>query len=153
MAKKIISQIEFEIEQIDQLFTSYDELLERARQGPPDLVELTALASVLHSFYNRLENIFLAIAKRIDVHVPSGPQSHRYLLTQMTESTTQRGPVLTTVSAHQLAEYLSFRHFYRHTYSFMLDWHELGKLVTPLAEVWKQAKGELQLFLESLSSD
>jgi hypothetical protein len=34
---------------------------------------------------------------------------------------------------------LGFRHFYRHGYSFFLEWDELEELVTPLAEVWDQA--------------
>lgn len=42
----------FEIEQIDQLITVYADLLERVQQRTPDLVEVAAVASVLHSFYN-----------------------------------------------------------------------------------------------------
>jgi len=117
------------------------------------LVEATAVASVLHSFYNGLENIFLAIAKGIDAEVPSGAQWHRGLLTKMTESATSRGPVLTVEMAHRLADYLGFRHFYRHSYSFYLEWEEVEKLVMSLEEVWEQAKGELQAFLDSLGSD
>lgn len=41
--------------------------------------------------------------------------------------------------------------FYRHSYSFFLEWEEMEKLATSLAEVWSQAKRELQLFLDSLS--
>ena len=37
----------------------------------PDLVEITALASVLHSFYNGLENVFLSISKAVDADVPT----------------------------------------------------------------------------------
>lgn len=55
MDDKIISQIEFEISQIDQLFIAYSDLLERAQNNTPDLVEVTAVASVLHSFYNGLK--------------------------------------------------------------------------------------------------
>lgn len=153
LAEKVISQIKFEIGQVDQLFESYADLLKRARRETPDLVEATAVASVLHSFYNGLENIFLSIAKGIDADVPSGAQWHRDVLTQMTESATSRGPVLTVEMAHRLADYLGFRHFYRHSYSFYLEWEEVEKLVTPLAEVWEQAKGELQAFLDSLGSD
>jgi len=91
LAEKVISQIKFEIGQVDQLFESYADLLKRARRETPDLVEATAVASVLHSFYNGLENIFLAIAKGIDAEVPSGAQWHRGLLTKMTESATSRG--------------------------------------------------------------
>ena len=59
LAEKVISQVEFEIGQIDQLFESYAGLLEQVQKNIPDLVEVTAVASVLHSFYNGLENIFL----------------------------------------------------------------------------------------------
>jgi hypothetical protein len=148
---RVISQIRFESKQIDRLFERYTDLLERVQKGTPDLVDITAAASVLHSFYNGLENIFLSIAKGVDADVPAGAQWHRDLLTQMAESTSNRGPVLTTETAHQLAEYLGFRHFFRHSYSFFLEWDELEKLVTPLAKVWGQVKGELELFVVGLS--
>ena len=148
---RVISQIRFEIKQIDRLFERYADLLERVQKGTPDLVDVTAVASVLHSFYNGLESIFLSIAKGIDADVPAGAQWHRDLLTKMAESTSSRGPVLTTETAHQLAEYLGFRHFFRHSYSFFLEWDELEKLVIPLAKVWGQVKDELQLFVEGLS--
>jgi hypothetical protein len=149
---KVISQVKFETKQIDRLFERYTGLLERVQKGPPDLVDVTAVASVLHSFYNGLENIFLSIAKGIDEDVPAGAQWHRDLLTRMAEPTSHRAPVLTTETAHRLADYLGFRHFFRHSYSFFLDWDELEKLVTPLAEVWGQVKNELELFLIGLSS-
>lgn len=152
MAEEVTSQVKFEIGQIDQLFQFYADLLEQARKGEPNLVEVTALASVLHSFYNGLENIFLSVAKGLDANVPEGPQWHRDLLNQMTASTASRQPVLTDELAQRLSDYLGFRHFYRHTYSFILDWGEMEKLVAPLTEVWGQAKRELQSFLGSLDA-
>ena len=53
----------------------------------------------------------------------------------------------------RLADYLGFRHFYRHSYSFYLEWDELEKLVTLLAEVWERARAEIRAFLEELSSN
>jgi hypothetical protein len=150
LAKKVIAQIEFEISQIELLLESYADLVKRARQSEPDLIEITALASVLHSFYNGLENIFSSIAKGVDKDIPTGSQWHRDLLNQMVQSTSYRGPVLTIEIAHQLADYLGFRHFFRHSYSFFLDWGEMERLVLPLAEVWKQVKTELQRFLDNL---
>jgi hypothetical protein len=140
-----------EIEQIDHLLTSYADLLAQVRQRPPNLVEVTATASVLHSFYNGLENIFLSVAKGIDADVPAGTQWHRDLLNQMTESTANRTFVLSRDAAQRLTGYLGFRHFYRHTYSFFLDWDELEKLVTPLTDVWAQTKSELLVFVSHLT--
>lgn len=118
MVERVVSQVEFEIGQIEHLFESYADLLEQAQEKAPDLVEVTAVAAVLHSFYNGLENIFLSIAKGIDRDVPAGVQWHRDLLTRMMEATSGRGPVLTVDMAHRLANYLAFRHFYRRSYTF-----------------------------------
>ncbi len=152
MAEEVIAQVKFEIEQIDQLFQFYVDLLAQARKVQPNLVEVTALASVLHSFYNGLENIFLSIAKGMDANIPEGAQWHRDLLDQMTTSTSNRKSVLTEEMSRRLSDYLGFRHFYRHTYSFFMDWEEMEKLVTPLEDVWSRVKSELQTFLNSMSS-
>ncbi|MFQ5674751.1 MAG: hypothetical protein ACE5G1_02555 [bacterium] len=93
---------------------------------------------------------FLTIAKRIDQKLPKTTQWHRDLLNQMTEAESTRRQVLSTEMAHRLADYLGFRHFYRHSYSFFLEWEELQKLVNPLEGVWGQVKNELQVFLDSL---
>ncbi len=152
LVEKTISRIRFEIGQVDHLLQSYADLLEQVRHQPPTLVEATAVASVLHSFYNGLESIFLTIAKDIDADVPTSAHWHRDLLTQMTKGTSKRGPVLTTKTYQRLASYLGFRHFYRHSYSFFLAWDELEDLVTPLQEFWGRVKSELESFVDSMSA-
>jgi len=108
---------------------------------------MTATASVLHSFYNGIENLFLSIARRIDKIVPSDSHWHRDLLIQMTTDSDTRQSVISTDSKEKLADYLGFRHFYRHSYSFLLEWNELKKLVYPLRDVWAQVKNEIESFL------
>ncbi len=149
--EKVVAQIRFEIAEIDRLLTVYADLLARVQQREPDTVEIAAVATVLHSFYNGLENIFSSIAKGIDRAVPSGAQSHRDLLIQMTRTTAKRRAVISSDSASKLTDYLGFRHFYRHSYSFLIDWGELKKLVIPLSEVWAQFKRELIEFADSRS--
>ena len=112
------SLIKLEIEQIDKLLEKYEDLLRDCVDKKPDLVKMTAAASVLHSFYNGIEGVFLTISKRIDNLVPSGPQWHRDLLTSMAKDTGSRRAVITSELKNILADYLAFRHFYRHAYSF-----------------------------------
>lgn len=50
-----MDQVTFEVEQIDHLLAAYADLLEPDRAGTPGLIEITAAASVLHSFYNGVE--------------------------------------------------------------------------------------------------
>lgn len=147
--ERATADIRFEIEQIDTLFEMYHDLFESVRSDNLSLVELTALASVLHSFYNGLENVFLSVAKKIDEQVPAGSQWHRDLLVQVSHPTSSRGAVISEQLATTLANYMVFRHFYRHSYSFILDWAELQELVRPLHRVWSETKSELCGFLSS----
>jgi len=80
---KAISLIRFEIEQVNKLLESYELLIEKCKLSEPDLIEITAAASVIHSFYNGVEKIFLTIGKHIDNKTPEGHQWHRDLLKQM----------------------------------------------------------------------
>ncbi|MCP4655860.1 MAG: hypothetical protein GY856_10630 [bacterium] len=153
MLEDVISEIENEVQLIDQLFEAFAELLGRVCRTAPDLVEMAAIATILHSFYNGLENIFMCIAKRIDLELPSGEESHRSLLTQMAQKSEKRNAVLTMDVAEQLREYLGFRHFFRHSYSFFLKWDKLEELLTPLPRLWIRIRGELEEFLESLADD
>jgi len=152
LTEQVTTQVEFEITQIDRLFEAYADLLERSQRSTPELVEMTALASVLHSFYNGVENIFLSVAKGLDKDVPTGFEWHGELLVRMTQARPSRGQVISAELAQKLTDYLGFRHFYRHSYSLFLEWSKLEKLVIPLQEVWTQVKKEVRLFLDSLSS-
>lgn len=66
LPEKTRLKIQFEIQQIDRLIETYSELLKKCWQNEPDNIEIAALGSVLHSFYNGLENIFSVIAKESD---------------------------------------------------------------------------------------
>lgn len=147
--EKAKSQMIFEIKQIDELFTSYSELLENSKVKEPTLIELTALGSVLHSFYNGIENIFKTIGKYIDGNLPSGNHWHSQLIKQMTQVTYKRDPVISEELKEKLVEYLAFRHFYRNSYSFFLKWNELKKLTDPVKTVWSECKIELKTFMDS----
>lgn len=151
LADRVIVQVRFELEQIDRLLELYGRLLESAQTRTPDLVEVTAIASVLHSFYNGLENALQSIAKGLDGALPTGSQSHRELLDQVATSTSKRPAIISVAVREKLNDYLAFRHFYRHSYSFFLDWDEMKGLVAQMPSVWLETKAELQSFLEKLS--
>lgn len=82
-----------------------------------------------------------------------GDHWHRDLLMEMALSTSHRKAVLSADATRRLADYLAFRHFYRHSYSFFLSWIELEKLVTELEDVWHQIRRELQRFLLNLEAE
>jgi hypothetical protein len=149
LPEQILKRIQFEIEQIDRLLDAYSELLGLADSDDPDLITITAMASVLHSFYTGVENIFGIVAKQIDMNVPQGARFHSELLAIMAQQTPQRPAVLDAELATQLLRYLGFRHYYRHAYSFRLDWDEMSALVRQIEATWLSLKRSLLEFIEA----
>lgn len=149
--EKAVKEIQFELKEIENLLDLYrDELFELDRE--PNLVELTALAGVLHSFYSGLERIFLVIAKKVDKDVPHDLNWHKSLLVQMSKENKHRKPVFSDKTRDELSEYLVFRHFYRHSYSSHLKWKEMKDLVKSIRETWEEFKSELSIFIKTLDS-
>ena len=147
MDKIIKEQIEFKINEIDKLFFEYDLIFKKLEFEIPDLFDMTILGSVLHSFYNGLENIFDIIAKNIDGSVPTGNKSHQELLHQMASENNMRDEIIDEQLYLKLREYATFRHFYRHAYSFQLNWDKMKPLVEDIHGIWKETKQRLEKFI------
>ena len=145
----IKKQIQFKINEIDKLFSEYELIFKKVENWKPDLFDMTILGSVLHSFYNGIENIFEIIAKNLDKEVPMGNKSHQELLHQMASENNYRKEVISEELYLQLREYATFRHFYRHAYSFQLNWDKMEPLITNIFKVWKEVKETLQIMTVS----
>lgn len=141
-------QIRSEIQQIEDLFVEFARLLDKSGVEEPDIVERVALGSVLHSFYTGVEGIFLTVAKRVDEQVPTGARWHRDLLDQMATPTGLRGVLISEETKKVLREYLAFRHFFRQAYAYVLRWEEMSDLVKRLVSTWRQARAEIEVFLD-----
>lgn len=144
MDNLIKEQIKFKINDIDKLFLEYDLIFRKIEVEEPDLFDMTILGSVLHSFYNGLENIFEIIAKNIDNSVPTGNKSHQELLHQMASENGIRDKIIDEELYSKLKEYATFRHFYRHAYSFQLNWEKMKPLTYNVHSIWKEVKQSLE---------
>lgn len=147
MDKLIKEQIIFKIEDINRLFSEYQLIFEKIKYEEPDLFDMTILGSVLHSFYNGLENIFEIIAKNIDKELPTGNKSHQKLLQQIANKNDYRDELFNEQLYIKLKEYATFRHFYRHAYSFQLNWEKMKPLIDNIDYVWDEVKLSLNSFL------
>ena len=143
MDKIVIEQINFKINNIDKLFKEYELIFEKIKVQEPDLFDMTIIGSVLHSFYNGIENIFEIIAKNIDKSIPTGNKSHQELLHQMASENNKRSELISEELYFRLREYATFRHFYRHAYSFQLNWLKMKPLVDNMYFTWDEVKASL----------
>jgi len=146
---RLSKQVAVELAQLRRLLDSHHALLDRTRKEPPDAIGLSALAAMLHSFYNGVENIFKRVATELDGGLPESEAWHRRLLNSMAGPTSARPAVITAALRDKLCRYLDFRHFFRHAYTFDLRWAKMERLVGEVGSTLGEFRAQLAAFLKA----
>lgn len=141
-------QAETELAQLRELLAVHAPLVEKCRHRAPDLIECSALATLLHSFYTGIENLLARVGREIDGETVKSEQWHRDLLQRMTEARGARPAVISSDLRTRLQDYLGFRHFFRNAYSFRFDWEEMSPLVFECENTFQQFSREMTAFLD-----
>lgn len=119
----------------------------------PTVVELMAAGGFLHNVYNGLENCMSRLAHGVDESVPTGSDSHRLLLDQLSEAIPMLRPALLDRElALRIDEFRRFRHAFRHMYFFDLDWARLQPLVAATPTVLADFERALDELLSLLGA-
>ncbi|MBC7348188.1 MAG: hypothetical protein H5U00_12220, partial [Clostridia bacterium] len=105
----------------------------------------------LHDYYTAIENVFRAVAGKIDKSIPRGEQWHKELLEQMTlEVPGLRPPVIAPLTAQRLDAYRGFRHVFRNTYGFNLSFAKMRELLEALPDTQKSLARDLEQFTSQM---
>jgi hypothetical protein len=118
-----------EVEQIRRLLETHHPLLKKCARVKPDAIERSALAAMLHSFFNGGENIFRRVSVEVDGKAFKGELWRRELSETMAQSDKNRPALISGELKNQLRGYLEFRHVFRHAYTFELRWEKMAELV------------------------
>jgi hypothetical protein len=137
--------------QIDELLDSTKPLRDLCKTKVPDIIEKSAVALLLQSFYNGIENILIIIVKYFDEKLPGSSKWHKELLEMAFEKTEGYGPIFRKEIKVILNDYMSMRHFVRHTYGFRLDWEQMRELTNEIDSAWIMVKEDLNTFIENNS--
>ena len=146
-------------ERIRQALTDLERVVSRAEQLRDKAIRTgddgywDGVALNLHGFYAGIESIFEDIAQVVDDNIPSGPDWHRRLLSQMTEEAPETRPsVIAEETSNCLADYLGFRHIVRNVYTFNLRPTRLEELVVDLPACLELTTQDLNNFIAFLES-
>lgn len=132
MSAELVGRIEVDLAGIRQVLSDHRPLIDASTLREPLVWERTALGAVLHTFYNGVENCLRNIVLDTDGALPAGADSHAALLTRAMAPAGRYAPLIDAGLGENLKEYLRFRHFFRHSYSFSLDWKKMSPLVRRL---------------------
>lgn len=148
MDRKIKAKIEYEISKLTKDLDKLKPLINKCRTTQPDFIELAALGTVLHSFYTGIESIFIMIEKHYKNQFRNEPNWHKNLLWQASIQQRNRKEIISVSTREVLYEYLQFRHLFRHSYGFELDWQKIRHLVLSLEKNLKTIGKDLDAFIK-----
>ncbi len=140
MDESVKKKIQLEISKIDTLVEKSSLMLAKCAVQEPDFYDVNAIGSILHSYYNGLESIFNLIYKSFVSTPLSGNMWHSDLFAAMFAETESHPPVLPQELFLSTKQYLGFRHVFRHSYGYELDWERLKPLFNGMVENWNAVR-------------
>jgi len=144
VSPELHDEIGLELSQLRSLLDTFSPLLLKVAITPPDAIEIAALAGLLHSFYNGVENILKRIAVHSGANPPSSTSRHSELLESMAAPGSGRLAVINRDLLERLRSYLGFRHVYRHSYTFQLRWSKMQPLVAGIEETLNELEASVK---------
>ncbi|MBT9158343.1 MAG: hypothetical protein DDT36_01349 [Firmicutes bacterium] len=106
--------------QADVIENVYAKLV--SRSGKKGEAATESLAYQLHNLYCAFEDLFALVAQNFENHIQDKARYHAELLRRMSLCIDGVRPALLSKESASLLEKLrSFRHFFRHAYSYSLD--------------------------------
>jgi len=155
LIRRLQSEINQEISSLEALLRELETLKPRLTQKEVSNLDLRAAGSILHDFYNGIENIFRRIAQELNGGLPAGEDWHKQLLTDMSLEVKGVRPSLVSRDLKlKLQKYLGFRHIFRNIYGFHLEQEQVKAMVREFPRILSWLKREIatfQKYLDKLS--
>lgn len=146
------ADIHDDLDRLARLYQEYAKISGMIDLPPEDVsyYDRGAVGYILHNFYNGCENIFQSIARFFENDL--GPQSwHKDLLKRMRlEIPGFRPRVIDQELFRLLDDFRGFRHKFRQSYAFDLDWEKERLVARKLPEAWQLLRLQIEVFLAGL---
>ena len=151
--KRLTQRINDELEKINETLERITRGLESIDVLPVQAREFieNTIATDLADVYQGIENIFLRIAREVDMHVPTGSRWHKNLLAQMVEQRPERPPVISENTSIQLEKLLEFRHKVTNIYGRELVYEKTIEHAKSINELFTTVSQEFNAFTDSLA--
>jgi len=151
LIRRLQSEINQEILSLEALLRELETLKPRLAQKEISNLDLRAAGSILHDFYNGVENIFRRVAQELNGGLPAGEDWHKQLLTDMSlDVKGVRPPLVSEDLKLKLQKYLGFRHIFRDVCGFHLEQEQIKVMVKEFPRILSWLRREIAAFQEYL---
>ncbi|HAG52124.1 MAG TPA: hypothetical protein DHU69_01965 [Deltaproteobacteria bacterium] len=135
--------------QLKEIESIYGKLEERKRKRGKAAVE--SLGYQLHNLYCAFEDLFKIVAATFENHIEDKNRYHLELLKRMAIPIEGVRPALLSQKNYTLLDNLrSFRHFFRHAYSYELDERKVRIVLEDAVKLSELYEIDVKSFLDSL---
>lgn len=134
LAKKIAA----EKESIERTLSN---LLETMNKRDKSVAELAGIAAFIHNIYSGIENILKQIFQAKEITLPQSESWHKELL-----ELSAQNQILPRGLTDKLYQYLTFRHYFVHSYGFTLKEEKVAELVNNISAVYKEFLSSIKSF-------
>ncbi|OHC00521.1 MAG: hypothetical protein A3G70_03995 [Planctomycetes bacterium RIFCSPLOWO2_12_FULL_39_13] len=138
------------LSQLDAIEDIYKKLEDRRKKRGKAGVE--SIGYQLHNLYCAFEDLFKIVAESFENHIQDKAKYHMELLKRMTISIEGIRPLLLTQESYVLLDNLrSFRHFFRHAYSYEVDIRKVRIVLEDADKLREFFKRDIAAFLAQLT--
>lgn len=142
------AEIQARVKEIDNIYAKLED-----RKGRRGIVAIESLAYQLHNLYCAFEDLFKIIAVSFENNIEDKTRYHAELLKRMALTIEGVRPAFLSKQSLVLLDSLrSFRHFFRHAYSYDLDERKVRIVLEDAAKLRELYLRDVEGFLKSLAS-
>jgi uncharacterized protein YutE (UPF0331/DUF86 family) len=138
--ERLQDDLSFELGQIRKELAVLDRIMGTRNHLGKDEIKIRAAASSLQSIYNGIEGMLRMVLKSQNIEQPHSMDSHSRLL-----GLASSNGIISVELENKLRELMTFRHFYRHSYGFMIDDELMDPLLMDVTGVVSRLAHELRL--------
>jgi len=137
--KPLSIRIKVELDNIDKVI---DELKSAYKKEYKSNLEISGMGALLHNFYSGIENILKQIFNEYHFVMPNDQSWHKTLLSEAVKN-----KIITDKVKYDLEKYLTFRHFFIHSYSFILKENSIKPLIKDVFAAYESVKKDIYKYL------
>ena len=143
-----------ELAKVRRMIEEFASLSKKLDLPPRDITpyDKAAIGYYLHCFYNGCENIFRSIALFFENELQVNSWHTNVLKRMKLEIRGFRPRVISDELYLILEDFRGFRHKFRHSYSYELDWEKERIVALKLEKAHKMLQNEVLQFLEHLKA-
>jgi len=138
----IKEKIKAEFEFIEKILVELEIAEEKSNK---ELVVIVGISAYLQNIYMGLESVLKQLLKHLNIPIPNSSTWHKDLIKLATKES-----IINEETANQIGNYLYFRHFFTHAYSFQIDEKKIKPLIEKIPSIYQNFKKNINEYIQNL---